>query len=123
MFAAYVLIPWVGVTAVGFGLGQVFSWEPERRRNFLLRAGLALLFLRAVDGHTPKVMRPALTYGRVPLFYYVLHLSLIHLIAVGICYVRYGVVHWMFESPDLANTPFTRPPGWGMGLLGVYLWW
>jgi uncharacterized membrane protein len=163
VFAAYVLIPWVGVTAVGFGLGEVFSWARERRTTFLLRAGLALtvsfvalralnvygdpfpwstqhspvhtvlsflnankyppsllfllmtlgpalLFLRAVDGRTPKVMGPALTYGRVPLFYYMLHLCLIHLIAVGICYVRYGAVHCMFESPDLANTPFTRPP-------------
>ncbi len=176
VFAAYVLIPWIGVTAVGFGLGQVFSWEPERRKKFLLYTGLALvaafvvlrginiygdpvrwtvqrspahtvisflntnkyppsllfllmtlgpalLFLRAVDGRTPSILRPALTFGKVPLFYYMLHLSLIHLIATAICYYQNGAVHWMFESPDLGSTPFTRPPGWGLPLPMVYFWW
>jgi uncharacterized membrane protein len=176
VFAAYVLIPWIGVTAFGFGLGQIFSWDRERRKTFLLRAGLALtvafvalralnvygdpvrwstqsspfrtalsflntnkyppsllfllmtlgpalLFLRAVDGRTPKVLRPALTFGNVPLFYYILHITVIHLIAVGICYYQNGAVHWMFESPDLGNVPFTRPPGWGLQLTSVYLWW
>lgn len=176
VFAAYVLIPWIGVTAVGFGLGQIFEWPAERRRSFLLRTGLAMtvafvalralniygdpgrwsaqrstlytalsflntnkyppsllfllmtlgpvfLFLRAVDGRTPKLLRPALTFGNVPLFYYILHLSLIHLIATAICYYQNGAVHWMFESPDLANTPFTRPPNWGLGLRYVYFWW
>ena len=42
VFAAYPLIPWVGVTAVGYGLGQVYGWDTERRRGFLLRLGLAL---------------------------------------------------------------------------------
>ena len=27
----------------------------------------------------------------------------------------------MFESPDLANYPFTAPPGWGFSLPVVYL--
>jgi hypothetical protein len=29
----------------------------------------------------------------------------------------------MFESPDLANYPFTTPPGWGYPLPVVYLVW
>jgi uncharacterized membrane protein len=42
VFVAYPLIPWIGVTAVGYGLGQVYAWNTERRRAFLLRLGLAL---------------------------------------------------------------------------------
>ena len=42
VFVGYPLIPWIGVTAVGYGLGQVYSWDAERRRAFLLRLGLAL---------------------------------------------------------------------------------
>jgi uncharacterized membrane protein len=42
IFAAYPLIPWIGVTAAGYGLGQVYRWDPERRRRLLLRLGLAL---------------------------------------------------------------------------------
>jgi len=176
VFVAYTLIPWVGVTAVGYGLGQIYAWEPVRRRAFLLRAGLgitgafvilrainvygdpvrwstqkstaftvlsflntnkyppsllfllmtlgpALLFLWAVDGGTPQWLRPALVLGKVPMFYYLLHFPLIHLVAVGVCYARYGQAHWMFESPTIAQFPVTQPPGWGYSLPVVYLIW
>ena len=36
-------------------------------------------------------------------------------------YARYRDAHWMFESPDLANYPFTPPPGWGYSLPVVYV--
>jgi uncharacterized membrane protein len=176
VFAAYPLIPWIGVTAVGYGLGQVYGWDTERRRSFLLRLGLALslaflvirainaygdpshwmrqksalftalsflnttkyppsllfllmtlgpaiVFLWAVDRGTPRFLRPGLVIGKVPMFYYVLHFFLIHLLAVVTCYVRYGSAHWMFESPDLAHYPFSPPPGWGYSLPVVYLVW
>ena len=176
VFAGYPLIPWIGVTAVGYGLGQVYSWDTERRRAFLLRLGLALspaflvirginiygdpsrwmpqknavftalsflnttkyppsllfllmtlgpamTFLWSVDRGTPRILRPALVIGKVPLFYFVLHFTLIHVLAVVTCYVRYGSAHWMFESPDLAHYPFSAPPGWGYSLPVVYLVW
>ncbi|HCU11542.1 MAG TPA: hypothetical protein DGB72_05380, partial [Gemmatimonadetes bacterium] len=176
LFVAYPLIPWIGVTAVGYGLGQVYAWDADRRRTFLVRLGLALsvaflvirglnvygdpsrwmrqktavftvlsflnttkyppsllfllmtlgpamVFLWAVDRGTPRVLRPALVIGKVPMFYFVLHFALIHLLAVVTCYVRYGSAHWMFESPDLAHYPFSPPPGWGYSLPVVYLAW
>ena len=176
VFAAYPLIPWVGVTAVGYGLGQVYGWDADRRRAFLLRLGLALslafavlrgvnvygdssrwqpqatalftglsflnttkyppsllfllmtlgpalVLLWSVDRATPRLLRPALVIGKVPLFYYVLHFAFIHLLAVVTCHVRYGSAHWMFESPDLGHYPFSAPPGWGYALPTVYLTW
>jgi uncharacterized membrane protein len=176
VFAAYPLIPWIGVTAVGYGLGQLYGWDAERRRSALLRLGIALtvaflairaldtygdpshwmrqktslftvlsffnttkyppsllfllmtlgpalIFLWAVDQRTPKPLRPALVIGKVPMFYYVLHFTLIHVLAVITCYVRYGSAHWMFESPDLGHYPFSAPPGWGYSLPIVYLVW
>jgi uncharacterized membrane protein len=176
IFVPYALIPWVGVTAAGYGLGQIYRWPSERRKAFLLPLGLgltaafvilrginiygnpfpwstqrsqaftvlsflnttkyppsllyllmtlgpALLFLWAVDGRTPRWLRPALTIGKVPMFYYLLHIPLIHLLALAVCYVRYGQVHWMFESPGLAEFPITKPPGWGYSLPIVYLIW
>ena len=128
VFAAYPLIPWIGVTAVGFGLGALYRDHPQRR-EFLLRVGLAccaafvalrwlnvygdpsrwspqrsplftflsflnttkyppsLLFLLMtlgpaalllawLDRGTPRALRPALVYGRVPLFYFVLHFNI-----------------------------------------------
>ncbi|HMB81937.1 MAG TPA: heparan-alpha-glucosaminide N-acetyltransferase domain-containing protein [Vicinamibacterales bacterium] len=176
VFVAYPLIPWVGVTAVGFGLGRIYDWPGERRRAFLLRAGLllsaafivlrgvnmygdpsrwrhqassittvlsflnatkqppsllfllmtlgpALLLLCAAERGTPRWLQAALVLGKAPLFYYVLHFMLLHLLAVGVAYARYGDAHWMFESPDVANYPFTPPPGWGFPLPVVYAIW
>jgi uncharacterized membrane protein len=40
VFVAYPLIPWIGVTAVGFALGRIYTWDAGRRRAFLLRAGM-----------------------------------------------------------------------------------
>ena len=42
IFLTYPLIPWVGVTAAGYGLGSIYRWPAERRRSFLLRVGMAL---------------------------------------------------------------------------------
>src|SRR5947199_4117562 len=42
VFVAYPLIPWIGVTAIGFGLGRIYDWSPDRRRAVLLRLGAAL---------------------------------------------------------------------------------
>ena len=53
ILVSYPLIPWIGVTAVGYCLGQAWDWEPERRRTFLLRAGaaasIAFVALRALN--------------------------------------------------------------------------
>ncbi len=89
----------------------------------LMTLGPALLFLRAVDGGTPRFLRPALVYGKVPMFYYVLHFALVHALAVLACYARYGTAHWMFESPNLGQYPFTAPPNWGWPLPVVYAIW
>src|SRR6187200_3168653 len=42
VFVAYPLIPWIGVTAVGYALGQVYSWDAARRQAFLLRLAMGL---------------------------------------------------------------------------------
>ena len=176
VFVTYVLIPWIGVTAAGYGLGQIYSWPPARRKAFLWPLGIgltaafvvlrgingygdplpwsaqksaaftvlsflnttkyppsllyllmtlgpALLFLWAVDAGTPRWLRPPLIIGKVPMFYYLLHIPLIHLLAIAVCYARYGQVHWMFESPDLGDFPITKPPGWGYSLPIIYLVW
>jgi len=171
---SYPLIPWIGVTAAGFALGQIYNWPEQRRKVWLMRVGLLLvgafvvlrainrygdpapwsaqpsfghsvlsfldtvkyppsllfllmtlgpilLLLRVFENGTPRWLRPANVFGRVPMFYYLLQFPLIHLLAVAFCYLRYGTVHWMFESPTLANFPFTSPPGWGLTLPETYL--
>lgn len=89
----------------------------------LMTLGPALIFLGAVDGRTPTLLRPALSFGKVPMFYFLVHFVLIHLIAVVVCFLRYGDAHWMFESPSMSQFPVTFPPGWGFPLPVVYLLW
>jgi uncharacterized membrane protein len=43
VFALYPLIPWIGVTAAGYGFWQIYRWQPVRRRAFLLRLGRGLI--------------------------------------------------------------------------------
>jgi uncharacterized membrane protein len=44
VFAAYPLVPWIGVTAVGFVLGQIYGWPEQKRKAWLTRAGAGLTF-------------------------------------------------------------------------------
>jgi len=87
--------------------------------------GPALMLLAAFDRSegVPRALRPALVIGKVPLFYYMVHALVIHLVAIAICYAQYGEIHWMFESPGLAAYPITPPPGWGLPLAGTYVVW
>jgi uncharacterized membrane protein len=89
----------------------------------LMTLGPALLVLRLADRPVPRLVRPALVVGRVPLFYYLLHVVLLHALAVAACHARYGGVRWMFESPSIDRFPVTQPPGWAAPLPGVYLAW
>ncbi|MES1154716.1 MAG: heparan-alpha-glucosaminide N-acetyltransferase domain-containing protein, partial [Rhodanobacter sp.] len=40
VLVAYPLIPWIGVTALGYLLGQAYRWNDARRRTLLWRLGL-----------------------------------------------------------------------------------
>jgi len=89
----------------------------------LMTLGPALLFLRSIDGEVPAALRFTIVYGRVPMFYYIVHFALVHLTAAIVALALNGSAHWMFESPSLDRYPFTAPPGWGFPLPVVYLVW
>src|SRR4029078_3932189 len=48
VFIGYPLVPWVAIMALGYSLGQVFTWPAERRRTLLFVAGLAALAVFAI---------------------------------------------------------------------------
>jgi uncharacterized membrane protein len=42
---AYPIIPWIGVMGAGYVFGVVFTWDADRRKKFLLRAGTLIVLL------------------------------------------------------------------------------
>ena len=165
----YVLVPWIGVMAAGYGFGTIMIREPAERRRFCLRIGLSTTALFLVVGSLVLLSfpesddtRPALfrlldqkkypasqlflmmtlgpviallplaesthgwfaralaTFGRVPLFYYLLHIVVIHVTALMVYLLREGAVH----SDWFATAPFVSVPAearWGLPLLYLVL--
>jgi uncharacterized membrane protein len=167
----YVLVPWIGVMAAGYGFGLVMAQAPEVRRRQCLRIGLSATALFLVAGSLLAVLGPRESdapafifrllgqrkypasqlfllmtlgpaiallpwaekstgwianalevFGRVPMFYYLLHVPVIHVAAMIVSVIRSGQV-----IPQLVgNFPLMPPPmpdgyRWSLGLL--YLVW
>jgi uncharacterized membrane protein len=73
----------------------------------------ALPWLERMRGRAGEML---VTIGRVPLFFWLLHVPLIHLVAVVFSFLRYGeVVPWLYRNP-----PTALPEGYGYGLPVVY---
>jgi len=63
--------------------------------------GLALLLLSRIDNLRGSLRNVLLVYGRVPLFFYVGHILLLHGTAALWTYLQYGkVMNLMFDKPD-----------------------
>jgi uncharacterized membrane protein len=92
---------------------------PPSLLYLLALLGIALLLLAAFDSDRGWVRRLSFlqTFGRVPLFFYVLHLYLAHLSA--------GVLAWMlgWDTAVLTSGHRTLPAGWGLSLPWVYVAW
>jgi uncharacterized membrane protein len=174
-YVVYPLIPWLGVIALGYVFGQVFSQSAADRYKTLLYLGLAMMlsfialrltnlygdpdpwsvqknglytllsfincakyppsllfllmtlgpaitllaFLEHVSG---AIAQPFIIFGRVPLFYYIVHLPLIRGLATLASYWQLGHFQWKLLRWE---APFNVaiPPEYGYNLPGVYLWW
>ena len=80
--------------------------------------GPALLLLSVTEQAKGAFVRIVSVYGRVPFFYYILHLYLIHFLCLCLFFVSgYG-------SADITQGIFLfRPKAMGFGLAGVYGVW
>ncbi len=92
---------------------------PPSLLYLLAMLGIALLLLAAFESERGWMKRLSFlqTFGRVPLFFYVIHLFLAHLSA--------GVVAWCmgWKTAVLTNSYKTLPADWGLPLPWVYVAW
>ena len=82
--------------------------------------GGGIVMLALLEGVRNKVTEIFRVYGRVPMFYYILHFYLIHILVV-IGFYAQGFPNSKIVSP---NSPFLfRPTEFGYSLGVVYLIW
>ena len=93
---------------------------PPSLQFLLMTIGPSLLLLAALDRErVPRGAAALLTFGRVPMFFYVLHLYLIHSLAIVIAASTGQPVRWLFHGAIFGDTPDSY--GYSLGM--VYLMW
>lgn len=81
--------------------------------------GPMLLVLAAAERARGAAARVLVTLGRVPTFFYVAHLYVIHVVAVVYALAAHGDASWLFGGMP----PMNKPPGFGVSLPVVYAVW
>jgi uncharacterized membrane protein len=121
----------VALRATGI-YGDPRPWEPEQGvlgflntakypaslQFLLMTLGPTLIAIPLLEHARGPMARWLEVFGRVPFFYYVLHIPLIHLVAVAISVVRTPEsTGWLFANHPML--PPDVPPGyeWSLGLL------
>ena len=100
------------------------SKYPPSLMFLLATLGPAFVALSALERVTVSDRNPFLIFGRVPLFYYVIHWYAIHLTGIGLAWMRYGRFDFMFDfPPSLMGPPTDYPSGYGYDLWIVYVIW
>jgi hypothetical protein len=83
--------------------------------------GPILLFLAYTENTKGKIAKFIGVYGKVPFFYYILHLYIIHTLALLLAwFTNFGwqkmiITGWVTESSELK--------GYGLNLVYVYIIW
>ncbi len=90
---------------------------PPSLLYLLMTLGPALVVLALARRATGRVARACVTFGRVPFLFYVLHIYLVHSLAVAA-----GVLQG-FPASDMLTFFLAYPEGYGLGLPGVYAVW
>ncbi|MEP6947794.1 MAG: heparan-alpha-glucosaminide N-acetyltransferase domain-containing protein [Ginsengibacter sp.] len=87
----------------------------------LMTLGPALIFLSLSEKSLNRLTSKITIYGRVPMFYYLAHIFLIHLLAI------IGAIISGYQWPDMIlSTRVNAAPelqGYGFNLIAVYILW
>ncbi|WEK36778.1 MAG: heparan-alpha-glucosaminide N-acetyltransferase domain-containing protein [Candidatus Pseudobacter hemicellulosilyticus] len=90
---------------------------PPSLSYLLMTLGPAILLLGLLERGVGRIGQFFSVYGKVPLFYYLLHFYIIHTLTI-IAGAAQG-----FDPLIFFNFPFGYPPSYGFPLWAVYLWW
>jgi len=95
---------------------------PSSLLFLLMTLGPTIAIIPLLDRARGRMAQWLTVFGRVPFFYYVLHIPLIHALALVVSAIRLGAVTpWLFTNHPMANPPAPEGYTWSLGLL--YLVW
>jgi uncharacterized membrane protein len=138
LIVLFAIIRWINV------YGDPAPWSPQPSTLFtllsflnttkyppslsfaLMTLGPALLTLAYFDARPLRVDHPVVVIGRVPLFYYVVHFWLIHVVASALAFARYGTSSFTFffmPLPSMGGSAKMFPPEFGYPLWVAYVVW
>ena len=92
---------------------------PPSLLYLLMTIGPSFIFLSLTETLTHKIATFFIVFGRVPFFFYLLHLYLLHLVAFIATLFSYS---WK-ETTQSLTTMSEFPTGYGFSLMIVYLIW
>src|SRR5262249_25964956 len=90
---------------------------PPSLLYLMMTLGPALIVLALAESARGPLVARIVVYGRVPFFFYVAPLFLIHALAVVFSSATTGETAWLFGFPP------HKPAGYGLSLPGVYTAW
>jgi uncharacterized membrane protein len=138
MAAAFVVIRWLNIygdpipwTYEGSWLFTFLSFinctkYPPSLLFLLMTLSLPILFLSFMKERETPLSRIFLVFGRVPMFFYILHIFVLHAAAVVFAWVSYGSFpSWMLTGNPIFSSPAfpAGPADYGYGLIIVYALW
>jgi uncharacterized membrane protein len=124
------LRPWHPPAAGGNGAPAMPSFfaflnttkYPASLSFLLMTLGPLIAVMPLVEGLSGPVARAIGLFGRVPFFFYMLHIPLIHVLALVVSKIRLGYVSpWLFANHPMGNPE--PPEGYAWSLPLLYLVW
>jgi uncharacterized membrane protein len=98
------------------------SKYPASLSFLLMTLGPIIAMIPLLEGFRGAVARQITVFGRVPFFFYVLHIPLIHALALVVSKMRLGFVSpWLFANHPMGNPE--PPEGYVWSLPLLYLIW
>jgi uncharacterized membrane protein len=122
--------PWAAGAGAGGGGQPMPGWLAFLNTNkypasllfLLMTLGPTIALIPALERARGPVVRWLTVFGRVPMFFYLLHIPLVHALAVLVSLVRTPAdTAWLFANHPMANPDPPAGYTWGLGLL--YFWW
>jgi uncharacterized membrane protein len=98
------------------------SKYPASLLFLLMTLGPAIAAMPALERARGAIARWLAVFGRVPFFFYLFHIPVIHTMALVVSKVRLGEVSpWLFTDHPMGSPPPPEGYAWGLGTL--YLVW